>query len=195
MIADAVPIVVNGDYGADFAALSEDTLQLCADKNIFVQTLPLSEPVQAKLAMEDSESSEESVFSSSKKVRLSLTLDTPAGPLRLRNVEFVVFPYKMSEVLLSRPILQTLGFDLPSHLSAVRDKFHDMDFAHLSSSPDYQDMETASGSTVPGRLASVIMSRLQKSTDDTDTGNTVMPGASSDATFTNASELYGSEDP
>ena len=194
MIADTVPIVVNGDYGADFAALSKDVLQLCAEKGIYVQTLPLQEPLHAHLAMEDDESTHDRCFTSTKKVRLSVTLDTPAGPLRLRNVEFLVFPYNMREVLLSRPLLQTLGFDLPTHLSLVRDKFHDVDFANLSSTPDLQQ----SGNNTPNersKLANALLRNVESPSKDANAQDPVMEGASSDAQFTSVSELYGSEDP
>ena len=41
-LADKVPVIVNGDYGADHAALSGKHLEMCAGKGIYIQVLPLS---------------------------------------------------------------------------------------------------------------------------------------------------------
>ena len=120
--SDKVPVVINGDYGADFASISERHLQTCHAHGLFVPTQHLNVPVTATLAFKNDGSNDTpKVFSSNKKVRLTVTLETPAGPLRLRNVEFVVFKEQMSEVLLSRPLLQTLGLDVDKHLSTVRE--------------------------------------------------------------------------
>lgn len=46
-------MIINGDYGADHSALSKDHLEMCAAKGIFVQVLPLSEPILMQLAIQD----------------------------------------------------------------------------------------------------------------------------------------------
>jgi hypothetical protein len=40
-LADTVPIIVNGDYGADHSAVSQYHLEKCVEAGIFVQLLPL----------------------------------------------------------------------------------------------------------------------------------------------------------
>jgi len=41
----------------------------------------------------------------------------------------------MPEVLLSRPVLMSIGFNLDEHLSEVRDRYHDADFSHIGFNP------------------------------------------------------------
>ena len=41
MLADTISISINGDYGANHCALSQDRLSCCADKGILVSVLPL----------------------------------------------------------------------------------------------------------------------------------------------------------
>ena len=70
------------------------------------------------------------------KARISTTLKTNSGPLMLRNIEYLVFNHDMDEVLLSRPVLQSLGFNLEEHLSKVRQNFHETDFSDIGFSPN-----------------------------------------------------------
>eukprot|EP00171_Calliarthron_tuberculosum_P008400 IDg8400t1 len=44
----------------------------------------------------------------------------------------------MDEVLLSRPLLKSIGFDLEKHLSSVQKTFHDTDFSHIGFSADME---------------------------------------------------------
>lgn len=72
----------------------------------------LRQPVSTTLLMSRNTSTiDESAFNSSKNARVTLMFDTPSRPLRPRNVEFLVFPHKMDEVLLSHLLLQIMGFD------------------------------------------------------------------------------------
>jgi hypothetical protein len=64
--------------------------------------------------------------------QLTVELKLPAGPLRLRNVPWLVAELAMEEVLLGRPLLKELGLDAPADLAAVRDEFHNMDCSHVS---------------------------------------------------------------
>lgn len=47
----------------------------------------------------------------------------------------------MPEVLLSRPLLQSIGFNLDKHLSAVRTLYHDADFSHVGFTVDQDTQE------------------------------------------------------
>jgi hypothetical protein len=49
-------------------------------------------------------------------VKMNIVISLPCGQLRLRRVEFLVVDQEMDEVLLVRPLLAALGFDLTSHL-------------------------------------------------------------------------------
>lgn len=157
-LADKFSVIVNGDYGADHSALSETHLLACAEAGVFVQVLPLGEPIVVSLALGSRPEESEVRYQAAKKARISVTMDTAVGPLRLRNVEFLVFEESMSEVLLSRPTLQAIGFDLDKHLATVRDVFHDADFSHIglsgtgSASQDLLPVH-------PSRLARVLLNR------------------------------------
>lgn len=54
-LGSTVDVTDNGDYGCDHAAISEDILQELADKNVFVNVLPLSGPIRMSLAMHNEE--------------------------------------------------------------------------------------------------------------------------------------------
>lgn len=86
-LADCVSLALNGDYGADHAARSSELLDQCAEKGVFVQIIPLKTIVQMELAMGTSTSAESRTVGSNRKAHISITLQTLAGPLSLRNVE------------------------------------------------------------------------------------------------------------
>lgn len=65
------------------------------------------------------------------KSRNSLTFFTTQGSLRLCNVQWLVFEEPMFGILLSRPLIQALGFDIDEHLKTVRDTYQDCDFSHV----------------------------------------------------------------
>jgi hypothetical protein len=65
--------------------------------------------------------------------QLTVELHLPSGPIRLRNVRWLVADQSMENVLLGRPLLKELGLDTPSHLSANRQEYHDMDCAYVPS--------------------------------------------------------------
>jgi hypothetical protein len=64
--------------------------------------------------------------------QLTATLHLSAGPLRLRNVRWMVSENDMDEVLLGRPLRRTLGLDAPVHLEAVRDNYHDLECSKIA---------------------------------------------------------------
>ena len=147
-LADAVDVLVNGDYGADHAAISTQHLEQLADSGVYISTLPLKKPVLFEMAVSDTSTETREARA---KARISTTLMTYHGPFRLRNVEYLVFDGYMTEVLLSRPILQSLGFDLASHLKAVHHRYHDADFSNIGFLPgEVPDARPA------GQLASLL---------------------------------------
>lgn len=169
-LADAISVTVNGDTGADHSAISEQYLDELAEKSVFVQVLPLRTPITASLALTSDE--DEVVFSSKKKARISTTLDLPIGPMRLRNVEFLVFEQYMDEVILSRPLMKSIGFDLKYHLSIVRDTFHDSDFSHIGF--DFSDASEELP-TIPSIVSQRLLDRTGRpmtTTEDRISGTT-----------------------
>ena len=72
---------------------------------------------------------DELTVTATRKAKITTTLLLPEGPLRLRNVQYLVFDEEMSEVLMSRPLLNSLGFNLEQNLARVRDKYNNGDFS------------------------------------------------------------------
>ena len=62
----------------------------------------------------------------------------------------------MPEVLLSRPLLQSLRFDLPKHLGMLRDQFQDVNCSHIEFLPD-PSLADQSPPLVPCRLAALLL--------------------------------------
>lgn len=59
-------------------------------------------------------------------------METLEGPLRLKGVAFLVFNHPMKEILLSLPLLVSLGFDLYAHLARVGDQYQDANWSNVS---------------------------------------------------------------
>jgi hypothetical protein len=154
-MADAVPVIVTGDYGADHSALSQHHLDMCAQEGIFVQVLPLRTPVLVELALTEAGSAGPLTHTANSKARVSITLRTKAGDFRLRNVEFLVFAAPMPEVLIGRPVLLSMGFNLDHHLASVRSSFHDTDFSHIGFLAS--DIQPSLLPTTHGSLANLLV--------------------------------------
>lgn len=92
------------------------------------------------------------------KARVSTTLLTLESPLRLRNVEYFVLEEHMPEVLLSRPMLVSLSFDLDAHLARVRSQCDEVDFSGVGFEPSMNLRSPQARSR--GKLA-LVVSRLE----------------------------------
>lgn len=135
-LEDSVHAIALGDYGADVSVISEDVFQ-----KILTNGEPvwehLAEPVVFELACSKKGESEDK-FSARKKAHLSIIIHMPGSnvPVRLRGVEFYVCDSPMKEVLLGRPFLKAIGFDLHTHLETVGSKVHGKDLAAVSVGED-----------------------------------------------------------
>ena len=74
-------------------------------------------------------------ITASVKASLNVTVGLPCGPLRLRKVEFLVIDQDMDDVLLGRPLLKYLGFNLETNLETVRHKYNNADISYLMAHP------------------------------------------------------------
>jgi Aspartyl protease len=115
------------DYGADDNVVSQQTVRALSKSGIFVPTQTLDKPITLQLT------AKETTAIAAETVELTLTLQLEAGPLRMRNVRFLVLEADFDEVLLGRPIMNLLGIDVTGHLNTVRTEFHDMDFSGVHS--------------------------------------------------------------
>ena len=71
--------------------------------------------------------SDQTKFTSSAKVRLAFTISLLGSniPVRVRGVEYINVNYEMDEILLGRPFLNRIGFDLSEHLRRVHPFIHE----------------------------------------------------------------------
>ena len=60
-------------------------------------------------------------------------------------------------MLLSRPVLESVDFILPQHLSTVRATFHDADFSHVGFSPKIFDCKNENAPRTPSSLSRLLL--------------------------------------
>jgi hypothetical protein len=130
------------DIGADDNVLPSALLKSLEDSGMFVPIRTLPQFRAVELAVKDPKVE----VQVTKQAQLTVELLFPAGPLRLRNVCWLVAENDMDEILLGRPLLKELGLDAPAHLAAVREELHDRDCA---------DVPTAAGK---GKLSRMMLS-------------------------------------
>lgn len=157
-LADKVKAVANFDRGADHSELSLEYLQEIGDSGAFSGVLSTSEPIRMTLSM--GTNAPQTVVESSQQAKVSITLSTANGPLTLRNLNFLVFNHKMDEVILSRPLLETLGFRVKDHLSSVKDTCYNADFSHIGFSDEILEDESVLGK--PSKLSSLLIRANQQ---------------------------------
>ena len=75
-------------------------------------------------------------FTAPHKIIISVTIYLPGTniPVCIRDVELFATDQEMSEVILGRPFLKALGFDLKTHLLEVHDQVHNKRMTDLENS-------------------------------------------------------------
>ena len=158
-LADAVNVLVNLDSGAAHSALSASHLTACDKAQLFVPIQKLAKPIPMKLAVNQTAGAPELTCNVLRKARLTLTLHTHAGPLRLRHINFLVLEEPMDEILLARPVLQEMGYD-PNHFVALhRDRFQDAEFSHVGFDTNSPGAARRRPPAVPSPLARIVLDR------------------------------------
>ncbi len=126
IINDKVRDVALGDYGSDFNAMLISTFDRVLQASPGVVADVFSCPVQLVGAFK----TEKETFTASKSVSLNITLILPGSNIRvrIRGVKFHIVDQDMDELLLSRSLLQSMGFNLKEHLERVH---HMIDGKHV----------------------------------------------------------------
>jgi hypothetical protein len=127
LLADICAVKVLADSGADDNVMSRLTARQLSVAGLFVPTKKLESPITLQLTAKDMNAT------AVEKARVNFTMQLDAGPLRLRNVEFLILDTEFEEVLLGRPLMKLLGIDVNAHLNSVRNEFHDHDFSDAPS--------------------------------------------------------------
>lgn len=67
------------------------------------------------------------IFNSSRSAKLNITIILPGSklPLRVRGGEFSIIDQTMEEILLGRPFLNAIAFNLTEHLERVHEQIND----------------------------------------------------------------------
>jgi len=127
-IEDNVVAVALGDYGADFSAISQDMAAKVLSSDPKVEFKKFDKPMELECAFKTDSSVK---FTASRSVALAITIVLPGSniPVRIRGIEFIVVDQPMDEVLLGRPFLKAIGFDLNRHLENVRNEVHNKDIS------------------------------------------------------------------
>jgi hypothetical protein len=117
------------DSGADDNVIPRSLVESLEEQGVFVPIRTLKAPMRVELAIQGPGLSAEV----RQQAQLNVELHLAAGPLCLRNVKWLVVEHAMDEVLLGRPLLEALGLDAPTHLSAARENYNNMDCSEVPS--------------------------------------------------------------
>lgn len=120
IIEGKVSSVALGDYGADFSAIPLSLVERVCLPEPKVNLKPMKKKMHLSTAIK-SKPDANIEFTASSTVELGVTINLPGSnlPVRIRGVTFLVVDQDMSEVLLGRPFLKAIGFDLNYHLQQV----------------------------------------------------------------------------
>lgn len=120
--AVALPGHPVGDIGADFSCIPRSLVGSVLQDG----AKPVEEKLKSRVYLEAAV--QNTTITANSVIRADLTLELNCGPLKLRNTEFLVVEQGMSELLLGRPLLKAIGFDLEDHLDTNRDVLHNTEF-------------------------------------------------------------------
>ena len=179
LLADQVRVRVNLDSGAAHSALSVSQLAACDQAGMFVPLQNLKEPIRMKLAVKQTKETPDLTCAVLRKARLSLTLETPMGPLRLRNINFLVMEDPMDEILLSRPMLREIGYDPNLYVGLVREQFQDAEFSHVGFDAESPTASRRTPPTEPSALARIFLDRSGQPPANATRAESAQPPASS----------------
>lgn len=131
---------------------------------------PFKEPVELLGAFK----TDRAQFTSSAKVKLTFTIYLPGSnvPVRVRGVEFIIVDDDMDEILLGRPFLRKIGFDLNEHLRRVHPLIHDKTLDEID--PDkvklaatkYQGLSYRNADDDPIELSECIVAGIGKDSEE-----------------------------
>lgn len=115
-----------GDYGADNSALSASLIKQISSCGIDLNVTKLDNPIHLQAAFDLPPNAKFTVSSTAK---MDITVSLPCGNLILRNVLFWVVDQDMNEIILGRPLLQCIGFDLDKVLTKLQADEGEIDVA------------------------------------------------------------------
>lgn len=129
-----VEAIMLGDYGADVSVMPISRFEKVWAAVPAVEEKISKEKRKLVCAFKSNGEKDRNLeFSASRSTKLSITIILPDSqiPLGLHGVEFYIVDQHMDEMLLSRPFLNKIEFDLTDHLHRVREHINDKDVREI----------------------------------------------------------------
>jgi hypothetical protein len=124
-----VKVTVLAVTGSDYSAIPRSDVEDARKRGFTLKVEVLSEPIMLSMAMRGE--SYKQKCSATEMLMSAVTITTPSGPLRMREVGQIIVEEDMDHTLIGSPALDEMGFVASQHLDSVRDKFHLHDFSHI----------------------------------------------------------------
>ncbi|PXF46057.1 hypothetical protein BWQ96_04157 [Gracilariopsis chorda] len=133
LLEDKVDCIALGDYGSDKSAINKKILDELKVQLPSLHVSTVQPPHQLSATISGSEENP-IPFTTSQEISVSITiiLHHTNLPVRIHGVPFLVVDQGMDGVLLGRPFLQKIGFDVQSHLRRVASDLHDKAYCELN---------------------------------------------------------------
>eukprot|EP00171_Calliarthron_tuberculosum_P022992 IDg22992t1 len=135
MLEDKVQVVALGDTGSDLSALPSSIFEIVIKAEPGVVSKVLATPMKFQTAIAQT-ACQELKFTASRTATIAVTIILPGSNIsvRIRGVELAIVDQEMDEILLGRPFLKAIGFDLNEHFQRVHSEVHDKHFEELKNS-------------------------------------------------------------
>lgn len=111
-LGDNMKVVARGDVGADFSCIPRKLVKDLKTNGDRPKETKLDKPIILEGATTKHKTRAASM------IRSDVMLQLNCAPLRLRNIEWLILEDDMSEILLGRPLLKAIGFDVDEHLES-----------------------------------------------------------------------------
>ena len=140
-LEDTIIETVLGDSGADFSAICSSTFKKVKTAMPTLAVKAFEKPLKLVGAFHNDKANDPP-FTASASVVLTVTIYLPGSniPVRVRGIEFYIIDQEMDEILLGRPFLNAIGFNLTDHLLRVHSLIHDKHIDDL----DLEELKLAS---------------------------------------------------
>ena len=115
LLEESVKAVALGDSGADVSIIPATLFNELQKRDKSVEAQILEKPLRLELACK----SMHVQVTSSANVTVTIHLPGSNIPVRFRSVQFYVADFELSEVILGRPFLHSIGFNLDNHLKKL----------------------------------------------------------------------------
>ena len=129
-LEDVVIDTVLGDSGSDFNAISSSTFSKVKKAKPSIKVEKFKQPIELHGAFK----TDKVKFTASEKAKLAFTLYLLGTnvPVRVHGVQLIIVDDTIDEILLGRPFLKAIGFDLNDHLQRVHELIHEKNIEDIN---------------------------------------------------------------